>query len=152
MTDNLLLSNQLCFALYSATNSIVKIYRAKLEGIGLTYPQYLVMITLWENGDLTVSSIAKKLRLDTPTITPILKRLENNQFVSRMRSAEDERVVIISLTKTGKALEPIVAEIQNQVACSTGLSEPDFIKLRDSLHELVDTMEKSYQENIAKTA
>lgn len=149
MKDNLLLSNQLCFALYSATNTITKIYRHKLENVGLTYPQYLVMITLWEDNNLSVSAISKKLKLDSATVTPVLKRLEVNGFITRTRNIKDERVVTIALTKTGRSLESVVAKIQKEVACSTGLKQEEFIKLKNMLHQLVDAMHESIDDNKA---
>ncbi len=138
--NNLLLNNQLCFALYSATNAITRSYRSKLGKVGLTYPQYLAMLVLWESDGLSVKILAQKLKLDSPTMTPLIKRLENAGFVSRKRSEVDERVVNIFLTEQGSELEHEVAKLQEKVACETELSESNFIELRDTLHELVDTM------------
>ena len=138
---NLLLDNQLCFALYAATNSIIRYYRFYLKEFGITYPQYLVMITIWESNVQNATDIANMLKLDLPTITPILKKLETLGLVERQRSKEDERVITIKLTKKGIELEEPVAKIQEKVACKTHLSKKDFNTLKSTLYELTDAME-----------
>ena len=139
--NNLLLKNQLCFSLYAATNSIIRYYRFYLKEIGITYPQYLVLITLWESNTSTASEIGAILKLDLPTITPILQKLEAMEFISRKRSDEDNRVIIVSLTQKGLEIEKIISEIQHKVACKTHLSDTEFNKLKDTLNELTETME-----------
>ncbi|MDC0423242.1 MarR family transcriptional regulator [Methylophilaceae bacterium] len=139
--NNLLLKNQLCFSLYAATNSIIRYYRIYLKEIGITYPQYLVLITLWESNSSTASEIASILKLDLPTITPILQKLEVMGFISRKRSNEDNRVVIVTLTDKGLEIEKAIAGIQDKVACKTHLTDKDFNKLKDTLNELTATME-----------
>jgi len=139
--NNLLLKNQLCFSLYAATNSIIRYYRFYLKEIGITYPQYLVLITLWQSDTSTASEIGTILKLDLPTITPILQKLEVMGFVSRKRSEEDNRVVKVTLTKKGLGIEKAIAGIQNKVACKTHLSDNDFNNLKDTLNELTETME-----------
>ena len=109
--NNLLLKNQLCFSLYAATNSVIRYYRFYLKEIGITYPQYLVLITLWESNTSTASEIGAILKLDLPTITPILQKLEAMKFISRKRSEEDNRIIIVSLTEKGLEIEKIIAEI-----------------------------------------
>ena len=130
------LDNQLCFALYAATNQIVRAYRGPLAEIGLTYPQYLAMLVLWERGEQTVKGLSDRLALDSSTLTPLLKRLEAAGLLSRQRDAGDERVVRISLTPAGRALRRPAAQIQSRVACKTALSKDHFVKLRAQLHEL----------------
>ena len=139
--NNLLLKNQLCFSLYAATNSIIRYYRLYLKEIGITYPQYLVLITLWESNTSTASEIGAILKLDLPTITPILQKLEAMGFVARKRSESDNRVVIVSLTKKGLEIEEAIADIQDKVACKTHLTDKDFNKLKETLNELTATME-----------
>ena len=141
--ENLKLKNQLCFALYAATNAITRAYRSRLSHIGLTYSQYLVMMVLWEADGITVKNIAQQLHLDSPTITPLLKRLESAGFVSRQRSASDERVVNVFLTGAGQLIQARVAEMQKSVACQTGMAETQFIELRSTLHELVDSINQN---------
>jgi len=137
---NLLLNNQLCFALYAATNSIIRYYRIYLNEIGITYTQYLVLLVLWELENSNIKEIAKVLKLDSPTITPIVQKLEKMNLVKRQRSDKDERVVVVSLTKNGIDLETQVADIQNKVACRTHLNPKDFKELKNTLNQLADTM------------
>ena len=138
---NLLLDNQLCFALYSATNAVTRYYRLYFKEIGITYSQYLVLITLWEGNCKNASDIGKILKLDLPTITPILQKLESMKLIERNRSKEDERVVTIKLTKKGNDLEEEVASIQDKVTCKTHLSTKEFNVLKDILNNLTDEME-----------
>ena len=137
---NLLLNNQLCFALYAATNSIIRYYRIYLNEIGITYTQYLVLLVLWELENSNIKEIAKVLKLDSPTITPIVQKLEKMNLVKRQRSDKDERIVLVSLTKNGIDLETQVADIQNKVACKTLLNPKDFKELKNTLNQLADTM------------
>ncbi len=130
------LDEQLCFALYAATNQIVRAYRGPLAGIGLTYSRYLAMLVLWEHGEQTVKGLSDRLALDSSTLTPLLKRLEADGLVSRQRDPSDERVVRISLTSSGRALRRPASRIQSRVACKTRLSKDRFVKLRAQLHEL----------------
>jgi len=138
--DNLLLDHQLCFALYAATNSIIRTYRKRLGTVGLTYPQYLVMLVLWQKDGITVNELAKTLKLDAPTISSMLKRLQSIKFIKRQRDKKDERRIFIYLTKEGSDLEHSVAKLQEQVACKTGLNDKEFYELRDTLNELTDTL------------
>jgi MarR family transcriptional regulator, organic hydroperoxide resistance regulator len=138
--ENLKLDNQLCFALYSATHAITRIYRNELESTGITYTQYLVMLALWENNQLTVKSVADKLDLDSASLTPILKRLEVAGFLTRRRNKADERVVEISLTAKGNDLQDEVANIQKRVACQTGLPPDEFNQLKQALNKLVNSL------------
>lgn len=138
--DNLKLRNQLCFALYSATNAITRNYQTKLNDVGLTYPQYLVMMVLWEKDRIPVKSLASALKLDPATISPILKRLEKNGMLTRQHSDLDERIVNVGLTDLGRGIQAKVAEIQKSVACQTNLSEIEFIELRNTLHQLAESL------------
>lgn len=117
--EALKLSNQLCFPIYAAANAIQKAYRPLLTPLGLTYPQYLVMLVLWERDGVSLGDIGRRLHLDSGTLTPLLKRLEAAGFVARRRSDEDERVVLISLTAKGRALktdaEPIPFRLGEQL-------------------------------------
>ena len=139
---NLLLKNQLCFALYAATNSIIRYYRIYLNEIGITYTQYLVLLVLWELENCSIKNIATALKLDSPTITPIVQKLEKLNLVTRQRSNEDERVVVVSLTQSGLDLEGQVADIQSKVACKTHLKNKDFNEHKESLNQLAETMTK----------
>ena len=138
---NLLLDNQLCFALYSATNAVTRYYRFYFKELGITYSQYLVLISLWEGNCKNASDIGKILKLDLPTITPILQKLDAMGLIKKSRSKDDERVVAIELTKKGIDLEEEVAAIQDKVACKTHLSVKEFNALKDILNDLTDAME-----------
>ncbi|MGG1630396.1 MarR family winged helix-turn-helix transcriptional regulator [Rossellomorea sp. NRS-1567] len=105
MKDPLLLENQICFKIYTAEREITKLYRGLLEEIGVTYPQYLALLVLWEDGTVSVKELGRKLFLDSGTLTPMLKRMESNGLVERHRSVEDERSVVITLTKKGEAMK-----------------------------------------------
>ena len=137
---NLLLDNQLCFALYSATNAVTRFYRFYFKELDITYSQYLVLITLWEGDCKNITDIAKILKLDLPTITPIIKKLETKKLIKKSRSKQDERIILIKLTKKGIDLEDEVAKIQHKVACQTHLNPEEFNLLKNSLNDLTDAM------------
>ncbi|WP_018410487.1 MarR family winged helix-turn-helix transcriptional regulator [Methyloversatilis thermotolerans] len=127
------LGNQLCFALYSTMLAMNKVYRRLLKELDLTYPQYLVMLVLWEQDSQTVSDIGTKLFLESPTLTPLLKRLEAQGFVRRQRSTSDERQVIVSLTEAGKSLQMRAPAVQCGVAEALQCSLEEIGDLRASL-------------------
>jgi DNA-binding MarR family transcriptional regulator len=133
---SLLLDQQLCFALYSTTHAMNKLYRRLLRQLGLTYPQYLVMMILWERDGLTVSEIGERLFLDSATLTPLLKRLESTGLLGRERSAQDERQVIVSLTKTGRALKRTAAEVPEAVFCAARCSPEELGAIKSRLELL----------------
>jgi DNA-binding MarR family transcriptional regulator len=133
---SLRLDDQLCFALYSATNALKKVYRPVLTSLGITYPQYLVMMVLWERDDMTVSAIGDRLFLDSATLTPLLKRLEALGLVRRERAKEDERQVMVRLTDTGKAMEQAAASVPAHAFRATGCTPEELIALRDALIKL----------------
>jgi DNA-binding MarR family transcriptional regulator len=133
---NLQLDQQLCFSLYSAGLAMNKVYRGLLSKLRLTYPQYLVMLVLWERDALSVSEIGERLFLDSATLTPLLKRLEAAGLLDRARSAEDERQVIITLTTEGRALKKQAASIPGNVFCATGCEIDDIVALKQQLTDL----------------
>ncbi|REC95014.1 MarR family winged helix-turn-helix transcriptional regulator [Kushneria indalinina] len=134
--DMLALESQLCFALYAAQLSMSKLYRRLLKRLDITYPQYLVMLVLWEEDHLTVSGIGERLSLDSATLTPLLKRLEGVELVRRARSREDERQVEVSLTDKGHALREQARALPIEAQRATGCSEPEMKALRDQLNDL----------------
>ncbi|EAU42113.1 transcriptional regulator (MarR family) protein [Fulvimarina pelagi HTCC2506] len=134
--DHLRLDDQLCFALYAAANAITRSYAPLLGQIDLTYPQYLVMLVLWQDGTSTVSAIAKRLELTPNSVTPLLDRLEKSGFVERMRNSEDRRVIHVRLSERGMALEAVAADAQALVQCRTGLSDTPLAELREQLRSL----------------
>ncbi|MBQ5942943.1 MULTISPECIES: MarR family winged helix-turn-helix transcriptional regulator [unclassified Massilia] len=131
-----LLDQQLCFALYSTSLAMMRVYRGVLPKLGLTYPQYLVMMVLWERDELTVSDIGARLFLDSATLTPLLKRMETQGLVQRARARSDERQVIITLTEQGKALRGQAAEMMPAVLSATKCSLDEVTGLRDQLVKL----------------
>ena len=138
--DNLKLGNQLCFAVYSAAHAFNAAYKPFLEPLGLTYPQYLVLMVLWEEDGLMVREIGERLNLDSGTLTPMLKRLEAAGFVTRKRDAKDERQVRIQLTQKARDARPTALEARRAVVCALGDSEEEIQKLKravDQLHTML---------------
>lgn len=136
--STLKLDHQLCFALYAASNAMTRLYRDRLEPLGLTYPQYLVMLVLWEQDGLTVKNLGERLHLDSGTLTPMLKRMEQSGFLTRQRAAGDERQVEVTLTAAGRDLKAAVAEMHAGLACLLPLDMADLGRLRTELRGLAD--------------
>ncbi|MBU0746595.1 MAG: MarR family transcriptional regulator [Gammaproteobacteria bacterium] len=134
------LDNQVCFALYSASLAMTKLYKPLLDAIGLTYPQYLVMLVLWERDGLTVSDLGERLFLDSGTLTPLLKRLEAQGHIARLRDVEDERRVRITLTAEGRALRDRAEVIPQCVLQSSQCSLPELAALTGQLKNLRDKL------------
>ncbi len=141
--DTLLLDEQLCFAAYSLAQAFGRVYRPGLDRLGLTYPQYLVMLVLWEEDGPSVGQIGQKLHLDSGTLTPLLKRLEAAGFVTRQRGTDDERLVRVRLTPAGRALKAGAAEVRRGVACATGLGSGDIAALRAELIQLRNSLDEA---------
>jgi DNA-binding MarR family transcriptional regulator len=137
------LDEQLCFALYAASRAMTSCYRPLLEAIGLTYPQYLVMLVLWEHGDTTVTGVGHALQLETGTLSPLLKRLETTGLVTRTRQVDDERSVMVALTPAGRALEARTAKVQALAREASGLSSIEIAELREALHRLTGRLRNS---------
>ena len=136
ISDMLLLDNQLCFALYSTSLAMTKLYKPLLDELGLTYPQYLVMLVLWEHDGLMVSEIGDKLFLDSGTLTPLLKRLEASGYVSRLRDIDDERRVRITLTTLGRQLKSRAAKVPACILAATQCALPDVAALTTQVQAL----------------
>ncbi|MDH6140492.1 DNA-binding MarR family transcriptional regulator [Kitasatospora sp. GP30] len=135
------LDNQICFALHAASRAFNALYRDVLSELGLTYPQYLVMLVLWEHGELGVKQIGEQLRLDSGTLSPLLKRLEANGLVRRERSAVDERSVTVRPTATGAALREQAARLPRRIAAATGLDVAEVAQLRDRINKLTAALD-----------
>jgi|SRR4249919_1289140 len=131
-----LLEDQLCFALYSTNLAMSKVYRKLLGSLGLTYPQYLVMLVLWAGDELTVSEIGERLFLDSATLTPLLKRLEAADLVSRTRASHDERHVVIALSAAGRALKAKAQKVQHGIFCATDCSMDELMTIKRRLETL----------------
>ncbi|MFC4123808.1 MarR family winged helix-turn-helix transcriptional regulator [Nocardia rhizosphaerae] len=140
MTDGLTLDEQLCFPLYAASRAMTAVYRPKLERLGLTYPQYLVMLALWEHDERTVGELGKALELDSGTLSPLLKRLEATGYLERRRAADDERRVHIALTERGRAVRAQACSIPAEMAEIAGLSAEEVTALRALLRKLTTTL------------
>jgi DNA-binding MarR family transcriptional regulator len=136
--DLLSLDKQLCFSLYSASLAMTKAYKPLLEKIGLTYPQYLVMLVLWQHDDVLVKDIGKALFLDSGTLTPLLKRMESAALLTRQRDKADERQVRITLTPHGKALKEAAQTIPGQLLCASGQSTETLMQLCGQLTQIRD--------------
>ena len=134
--QNLKLENQLCFLIYSTNLALNQLYRKLLTPLGITYPQYLVMLVLWEKDEITVSEIGSKLFLFSSTLTPILKKLEALQFVNRTRSKEDERQVIITLSENGKKLKERAVNIPAHILEASSCDMTTLLGLKDQLTQL----------------
>ena len=132
------LDEQLCFALYAASRAMTSCYRPVLEELGLTYPQYLVMLVLWERGDTPVTGIGQALQLETGTLSPLLKRLEAMGLVSRTRQADDERSVRVALTPAGRELEASSFGVQRRIGEATGMTLAEIVELRGTLQRLTE--------------
>lgn len=144
-TELLDLDNQICFALYAANRAVTARYRPLLQELGLTYPQYLAMLVLWEHardGQLTrVSDLGARLRLDSGTLTPLLKRLEERGLIVRQRSREDERVVTVSLTEAGTDLRERAKQIPGRLMCGIDVEPDRLVALRNELRQVLSALE-----------
>lgn len=138
--EQLKLDNQLCFPFYSISRMIIKKYTPFLDELGITYPQYLVLLVLWEDDQMPVNDIAKRLYLQTNTITPLLQRLEKLDIVSRTKSEKDTRKVIVCLTEKGKAMELKAAAIPYKLVEGIDAPDLDWIQLKNQLHQLIEVL------------
>jgi MarR family transcriptional regulator, organic hydroperoxide resistance regulator len=136
----LMLGNQLCFAIYSTAHAFNRVYKPLLDRLGLTYPQYLVMLVLWERDGIAVKEIGERLFLDSGTLTPLLKRLEAAHLIRRTRSSEDERQVLIALTAQGQTLREKARTVPVAILSASGCSIAELSNLRKSLVALRDQL------------
>ena len=134
------LDKQLCFALYSSSLAMTRLYKPLLEPLGLTYPQYLALLVLWEQDGLGVNELGERLFLDSGTLTPLLKRMEAAGWVTRERAADDERRVVISLTAAGHALRQRARSVPSKLASASGCNAAELTALTQRLQQLRDTL------------
>ena len=139
-SEALKLEWQLCFPLYAASNLLTRLYRPALDELGLTYPQYLVMLVLWENDRQSVSQIGRRLYLDSGTLTPLLKRMEANGLIARRRDVEDERRVLISLTAKGDKLRDVARHVPEKMVTHPALTPEEGETLRRIARKLVENL------------
>ncbi|RKQ42235.1 DNA-binding MarR family transcriptional regulator [Roseivirga pacifica] len=142
MSENLKLSNQVCFPIYSLAKEVVSLYRPILQRLDLTYPQYLVMLVLWEEGTQNVSEIGTKLNLDSGTLTPLLKRLAEKNLIERNRSTHDERIVQVKLTASGQAIKTTAAEVPEQILNSLNVSIEQLEALKAGIDNILNQIKK----------
>ncbi len=141
--DLLMLDNQLCFSLYVCSKEIIKKYKALLDPFGLTYTGYIIMMALWEKDDVTVKELGTRLYLDSGTLTPMLKKLEAQDYIKRIRSSSDERNVYIQLTSKGRELKEEALSIPKSMICSLDLDPSYAGGLLDALHKMMKRLEAS---------
>jgi DNA-binding MarR family transcriptional regulator len=145
--ESLLLDHQLCFPLYAAARAMMQAYQPLLDRLGLTYPQYVVLLVLWETDGLSVKQLGERLYLDSGTLTPLLKRIESAGLVTRTRSSRDERVVEIRLTPLGKKLKQKARAVPSALACRLELSPEDLARLRRDLMNLFVRLRRAAEAN-----
>jgi DNA-binding MarR family transcriptional regulator len=141
--SSLLLKDQLCFRLYTASRLLTKVYVPSLENLGLTYPQYLAMLVLWEEDQISVKHLGEKLNLDSGTLSPLIKKLEVKGYVERSRLPFDERVVCLSLTEAGKDLKKKAKKIPKDMFCKTQVSSKELSGLTALIDQLIENLEEN---------
>jgi len=134
------LDNQICFAVYSTAHAFNRVYKPLLDRLGLTYPQYLVMLALWERDDVPVKDLGERLFLDSGTLTPLLKRLEAAELIKRTRSTEDERVVLIALTSQGHALREKAKAVPQSILAASDCTVGELLAMKDEIVALRDRL------------
>lgn len=143
--ENLHLNKHLCFALYTASHALVNTYSERLREVGLNYEQYLVMVLLWQHQQLSPQQLADKLNLDETTLKPIIKSLENASLVTSERSNQNDHAIVVSLTVQGTEIQHKTSQIQQKMACETGLTHLEHIELREKLDKLLDNFKTRIQ-------
>lgn len=138
--DALKLENQLCFPLYACSKEVVRLYKPFLDEIGLTYTQYIAMMVLWENNDITIKQLGDRLYLDSGTITPLIKKMEAQGLVKRTRSASDERSVIVTLTQEGRLLREKAADIPSKLVSCIPLNTEEATTLYTLLYKILNAL------------
>lgn len=136
--DSLRLENQICFPLYAASREIIKLYKPYLDGVGLTYTQYIAMMLLWEKGKMTSKEMGERLYLDSGTLTPMLKKLEQKGYICRERSKSDERNLEISITELGKELREKAEDIPEQMAKCVKITRDEAVNLYGILYKILE--------------
>ena len=138
--QQLKLDNQICFPVYALSKEIINRYRSLLDKLDVTYPQYLVLLVLWEHREQSVSQLGEKLYLDSGTLTPLLKRLEQKKLVIRERSKEDERIVKIKLTSEGENLQKIAANVPKQLFEDMKVPQEELMQLKKTIEKILTTL------------
>jgi DNA-binding MarR family transcriptional regulator len=139
--EDQLLDNQLCFALYATSKAMTQAYRGYLDPLGITYPQYLVFMVLWEQDGIPLKRLGERLYLDSGTLTPLVKRLEKEGFLTRDRAKEDEREIRVKLTAKGRKLQQKAADIPDTMRCAAGVSVEEITRLREEVKLLLQKLQ-----------
>lgn len=139
--EHLDIDNQLCFALYASSKAVIKSYKPLLDELGITYTQYITLLVLWKEDNITVKELGKKLYLDSGTLTPVLKRLESMDIIQRIRASQDERNVYVKLTDKGISMKDKASKIPEKMFCNTGLSLNEVSDLREKLKFLLNNLQ-----------
>lgn len=134
------LENQLCFSLYALSREIIRLYKPFLDKYNLTYTQYLTMIVIWENDGINIKEIGNRLHLDSGTLTPVIKKLEAMNLITKHRDTNDDRVVIVELTENGKVLREEVLNVPELVSCQLGLTKEEFDTLKNPIEKLLNRL------------
>lgn len=131
------LENQLCFPLYALSREIIKLYKPLLDEFNLTYTQYIAMLVMWEDEKITFKDLGKKLHLDSGTLTPVLKKLESMDLITKYRTKEDDRVVVVELTEKGRELKDDILEVPEKMFCNSGMTEVEALDFKDKLRSML---------------
>ncbi|MDQ0151059.1 MarR family winged helix-turn-helix transcriptional regulator [Eubacterium multiforme] len=137
MDNKLKLEDQLCFKMYSISKSMIRIYGPLLKSIGLTYPQYLIMMVLWEDNKIDFKDMSFKLKMKTGTLTPIITKLESRGYLNRVKNSTDDRKIYIEITKKGSELEEKATNIPKELGCKTHLNEEEYFRYLKDFNELI---------------
>lgn len=135
--DDIKLENQICFPLYALSREIIKLYKPYLDEFGLTYTQYITMMVMWEEEKIMFKELGKKLHLDSGTLTPVVKKLESMELVTKYRTKEDDRVVIVEITEKGLVLKDKVLDIPKKMACASEMSEEEAVQFKYYLDKML---------------
>lgn len=135
------LENQLCFPLYALSREIIKLYKPILDEFNLTYTQYIAMLVMWEDEKITFKDLGKKLHLDSGTLTPVLKKLESMELITKYRTKEDDRVVIVELTEKGRELKDDILEVPEKMFCNSGMDVAEALDFKDKLYNMLKKFE-----------
>lgn len=135
------LENQLCFPLYALSREIIKLYKPILDEFNLTYTQYIAMLVMWEDEKITFKDLGKKLHLDSGTLTPVLKKLESMELITKYRTKEDDRVVIVELTEKGRELKDDILKVPEKMFCNSGMNVSEALDFKDKLYNMLKKFE-----------
>lgn len=138
--ENIKLENQLCFSFYAISREIIKLYKPILDKFNLTYTQYITMLVLWEEEEINFKRLGERLHLDSGTLTPVVKKLEAMELVTKYRTKEDDRVVVVKLTEKGKALKDDITVVPNEISCKIDIEKNQYLELKESLKDILEKL------------